>query len=193
MSEITIYGFAGSTYVRTTRMACEEKGVAYSLEPVDYGADSHGKVHPFRRMPAMQNGSVKLFEALAIASYVDAVGDRAELQPSDPAGRARMLQWVSAVNDYVYPDVVRALLKEDGPTEEEFANARGRLEPFNAALSKSEWLAGEDLSLADLFLAPIDAFAEEALTATGSLDGLDGLAAWRERVRARPSFERTAS
>jgi glutathione S-transferase len=193
MSEITIYGFAGSTYVRTTRMTCEEKGVAYRLEPVDYGADSHAEVHPFRRMPAMENGSVKLFEALAIAGYVDALGDGVALQPTDPAGRARMLQWVSAVNDYVYPDVVRVLLKDGGPTEEDFANARGRLEPFNATLSDSAWLAGEELSLADLFLAPIDAFAEQALTTAGTLDGLDGLAAWRERVRARPSFERTAS
>lgn len=192
MSATTIYGFAGSTYTRTARMACEEKGLAYELEPVDYGSDSHAEIHPFRRMPVMQNGSIRLFEALAITSYVDATGEGIDLQPSDPAKRALMLQWISAVNDYVYPDVVRTLLKDDGPTEEDFANARGRLEPFDRALAAGEWLAGQEFSLADLFLAPIDAFGEEALRAAGTLDGFDGLATWRERVRARPSFAATA-
>jgi glutathione S-transferase len=193
MSSVTIYGFAGSTYTRTARMVCAEKDIAYELEPVDYGSDSHAEVHPFRRMPALQSGSVKLYEALAITSYVDAVGSGPSLQPDGPAARALMLQWISAVNDYVYPDVVRALLSDEGLSDEAAVTARERLAPFNAQLADSEWLAGDAVSLADLFLAPIDAFSEEPLTAAGALDGFDGLVAWRERVRARPSFAATAS
>ena len=31
MTEIVLYGFPQSTYVRTARLACEEKGVAHVL------------------------------------------------------------------------------------------------------------------------------------------------------------------
>ncbi len=39
MSDIVVYGFAPSTFVRTARLALEEKGVDYELEAVDFGAD----------------------------------------------------------------------------------------------------------------------------------------------------------
>lgn len=194
MSSITIHGFAGSTYVRTTRMACEEKGIEYELVPLDYGSDSHGELHPFRKMPVLDDGNTHLFEALALTTYVDETGNGGtSLQPDDPAEKARMLQWVSAVNDYLYGDAVSALLEEGPPSDEVIATARNRFEQFDAALAGRDWLAGESLSLADLFLAPIDAFAEAALEGTGALEGLDNLAAWREKVRARPSFAATES
>ena len=34
MAQVTIYGFPLSTYVRTVRMICDEKGVSYDLEPL---------------------------------------------------------------------------------------------------------------------------------------------------------------
>ncbi len=192
MSAVTIYGFAGSTYTRTARMVCEEKGVEHDLQPLDYGSDDHGELHPYRRMPVLLDGDLRLFEALAVSSYLDeSRNGSVSLQPADAAARALMLQWVSAINDYVYPDVVRALLSEEEPSEETVEAIRARLEPFDATLRESDWLAGGQLSLADLFLAPIDAFAEARLGGGEALVGLSGLESWRRRIRERPSFAAT--
>ena len=74
MTTVTIFGFPQSTFVRTVRMTCEEKGVPYSLESVEWGAASHRTRHPFLRIPAFQHGNFALYESLAIARYVDRPG-----------------------------------------------------------------------------------------------------------------------
>ena len=38
MSDVTIFGPALSTYVRTLRIACEEKGVKYTLNELPFGS-----------------------------------------------------------------------------------------------------------------------------------------------------------
>ena len=50
MAEVTIIGFPQSTYVRTVRMACEEKGVSYELEGRDFGSEELKAIHPTLRV-----------------------------------------------------------------------------------------------------------------------------------------------
>ena len=47
MKHVEIFGFAGSTYVRTARMVCEEKQVDYQLQPLEFGQESHRAPHPW--------------------------------------------------------------------------------------------------------------------------------------------------
>ena len=44
MTEIVLYGFPQSTYVRTARLACEEKGVAHVLESIEFGGAAHRRL-----------------------------------------------------------------------------------------------------------------------------------------------------
>ena len=90
MADIIIYGAAMSTYVRTARMACEEKGVVYDLLEVDHLSDEYREVHPFAKMPAMRHGDFVLYETDAIARYVDEAFEGPPLQPADVRARARM-------------------------------------------------------------------------------------------------------
>lgn len=193
MAKLEIFGFAQSTYTRTARMICAEKGVAYVLQPLDFRADSHRALHPFLKMPALRHGDVVLFETLAIATYVDAIFDGPPLQPADPVARARMVGWISAQIDYLYPKLVGMLAESEAPTAEAVAAARGYLETFDSALRTQAYLAGGDISVADLFLAPMVAFAETTGAGAKTLHGLSGLAAWRERLWSRPSFQRTGA
>ena len=64
MSDVIVYGFAPSTYVRTARLALEEKGVAHELSPVEFGSDAHLMLHPFARIPAFAHGDVRLYETM---------------------------------------------------------------------------------------------------------------------------------
>lgn len=71
MPDIEIHGFAQSTYVRTARMVCVEKGASHELVSLDFRSDPHRALHPFLRMQIIRCGDVLLLETLAIASYLD--------------------------------------------------------------------------------------------------------------------------
>lgn len=189
MNAVTLYGFPGSTYVRTARMVCEEKRIPYTLSPLEFRSESHRALHPFLRMPAMRAGDVLLFETLAIATYLDGIGEARPLQPAAPPDRARMLQWVSVCTDYGYATLVKGI----GDPREEPSRGTGLADTLGAvdvALSRTAYLAGEDLTLADLFLAPMLAYAESN-SALNGLSQYRNLSAWKEKLWTRPSFQKT--
>jgi glutathione S-transferase len=62
MQHVELFGFAGSTCVRTARMACIEKHVEHQLKPLEFRADSHRALHPFLRMPVLRAGELVLYE-----------------------------------------------------------------------------------------------------------------------------------
>src|SRR6185295_11755777 len=112
MTDVTIYGPAMSTYVRTVRLACAEKGVAHAMEEVEFGSDAHRKLHPFGKVPIMRHGDFVLYESEAICRYVDRAFPGPPLQPTDAKALARMDQWLSAIRDYVYPVMIEDLVWE---------------------------------------------------------------------------------
>jgi len=203
MTKLTIFGSPLSTYVRTARMACHEKGVAYGLVPVPPGQEADGARHPFGRIPFMRHGDLVLCESQAIARYVDRVFPGPALMPADARAAAVADQWISAACDYFYQSMVRDLALPrlvfpaiGRPTDEAAIAAseetrRKHLAVVEATLAKSDHLAGKALTLADLFLAPVLYWV--ALTPEGktALDGQAALARWRERIAARPSFKDT--
>src|ERR1044071_6611119 len=110
MADVTLYGDSPSTYVRTARLACHEKGVSYNLEHADLAGEPFAKLHPFRKMPAMRHGDFVVYETSAITRYIDAAFPGPALQPADLKARARMDQGVSAVSDYCYQTMIREIV-----------------------------------------------------------------------------------
>ncbi len=204
MSDVIVYGFAPSTYVRTARLALEEKGVAYALRPIEFGSDEHLRLHPFARMPAFAHGDVRLYETSAITRYVDEAFDGPALQPGEVRARARMNQWISAVNDYCYADMARALVWErlvvpsrgGEPDEAKIAEALPRIEIQLDAIERElgdggAYLAGGGPTLADLFLAPIMAYVRVTPEGPALLASRPGVGRWLDAMSARPSFAAT--
>ncbi len=186
---VTLHGFAGSTYTRTARMVCVEKRLPHQLAALDFRADSHRALHPFLKMPVLEHAGHRLFETLAIASYLDGIGDGPALQPAPGPAHAVMLQWISVALHYLYPDLVTALL-DTVPTAGD-ARVAADLDLLERRLAEAAFLAGPTLSLADLFVAPMLAFA---IDKTGAdLAPRRGLARWWRAVSERPSFVETAA
>lgn len=105
MSDPIVYGFPRSTFVNIVRLILTHKGVSYKfqdLEPVMGKAD-HLALHPFNRVPILQHDELTIYETSAITAYVDEAFAGASLTPKDIEARARMNQWISAVNSYYYP------------------------------------------------------------------------------------------
>lgn len=187
---VRIYGVARSTWTRTARMVCVEKGIAHELVPVARASDEHRGLHPFARYPVLAIGETAIFESLAIAGYLDEAFPGRSLQPAGAAERARMRTWMSVCADYVFRDVVLAIPRDRAPSAAELATARDVLERAEALTGGDAFLAGDALSLADLYLAP--QLANCAEKAPELLEGLPALAAWRGRMGERESFARTA-
>jgi glutathione S-transferase len=201
VTDVTVYGVPQSTFVRTARMTLEEKEVPYDLELVQWSDPAYEALHPFRRMPAFRHGDVHLFETLAITEYVDEVFAGPRLQPADAHGRALMNQWISAVNDYVVTDVTRRyiveyVLRPSGPDgkpdadniEEALVDVRHHLGVIDRELGKSAYLAGGEVTLADLFLAPITYYVSKMPEGDELFGACPNLARWFAAMSGRASF-----
>ena len=203
MVDVVIYGPSASTYVRTARLTCAEKGISHELTQVELGSEAHAKLHPFRRVPAMRHGNFMLYETSAIARYIDAAFKGPPLQPSAIEHQARMNQWVSAISDYCYQVMIREIviqrvlvpMRGGKPDEAMIKAAWPKVEHqmgvLDAAARESLFLAGNALSLADLFLLPILFYVKMQPEGGPMLAKHKALSGWFDRMSARPTFGAT--
>jgi glutathione S-transferase len=204
MAELKIIGVPQSTYVRVVRMAAEEKGVPYDLDPQPPHSDPVNAVHPFGKVPVMRHADVELCESRAIAAYIDRVFDGPALMPSDPVAAARAEQWISIVNTimdqvlirryflagYVYPK------RENRDPDSAvigavFPDVERQLGVIEMALGKSAYLSGDGFSLADINLMPILFYLKGTAEAGTRIANSRALTDYYERNSSRQSFANT--
>jgi len=205
---IELHGADYSVYVRSARLALEEKGVAYQLHPVDVFApggppEDYFSLHPFGKVPALKHERFTLYETIAILRYVDEAFEGPALQPETPQARARMMQILSILDAYAYRTLVwdiyveRVVKIRDGSPADEvkISSALGLARKIVTALedliAPGPFLLGDNLTLADCHAAPmLNLFskAEEGITL---LKAAPRLSAWLERFRERASFQVT--
>lgn len=204
MAHVQLFAPAASSYAWSTRIALNEAGVDYDLVPRMPNSAEQRAVHPFGKVPALRHGDFVLYETAAILEYIaEAFEGGAALVPKDVQERARMRQWMGVLSSYVYPAVVsrvvvqRVFVQANGGTVDEddiaLACKQGneRLAVLDAALGERQWLAGGELSLADILLAPVVFYASVVPDGAKILDGLDNLKGWLGRMQSRPSFSST--
>jgi glutathione S-transferase len=202
MSILTIYGPQPSSYVRTARMTCIEKGVEHELQPIELGGEPHHRLHPWGKVPILEHGSVRLFETSAICRYIDDTFGGPALTPRDATGRAVMEQWISALNCYFYDDLIRSFALQyifprgaDGaPNREVIDRAvplmHRDLDALEKGLSGNAWLAGETFSLADAFYAPVLFTASLFPEGQQAIASRSNVQRYLERLIDRPSFRK---
>jgi glutathione S-transferase len=208
MAPPIIYGPGLSTYVRTARLVCEEKGADYRLVEIDilkgdHKAPEHLARHPFARVPALEHDEFRLYETSAITRYLDAVLPGTSLTPADPKHAARMEQAVAIVDAYGYGAMIsacviqRVVVPMRGGTTDEAVIAAAMptvevsLKAFEDLLDGHAWLAGDMLSLADLHLAPVMAYFSGTPEGQRLLPDRPRLSAWWKLMSVRPSMAKT--
>lgn len=206
MADITLWGFDGSTYVRTVKMVLAEKGCTdFRQVPVNVLAGDpkkpdHLERHPFGKVPVLDYDGFRIIETSAIARFLDAVLPGTSLTPADPHDRARMDMVIGIVDSYGYgallggvaafhlfPDFVGG--KNEDARQAGMVTGRRVLEFAMRTKGTSQFVAGE-LSLADLYLAPVVAYVAATPDAAALFD-VGGLADWWSSVQALDSFSGT--
>lgn len=202
MSDVTLYGFPRSTFVKVVGLILTAKNVEYRFH--DTETEMYLPIllerHPFGRVPALQHDDFMLYETNAIAAYVDDVFPGPKLTPDDPRKRARMNQWIGNLNWYFYPEMIHHIGHERGvfpelgiPGDDRIVQralpkATRALEVMEKELSDGRpFLVGDDLTMADYFLLPT--LFGFALTPEGKqlMPKFPAVVAWDNRMDALPN------
>ena len=112
MSDIVIHSIPGSPFGRAALVALEEKGARYRLAPVVPGTlrgPEHLARHPFGRVPVLEHGDFRLYEAQAILRYVDRALPGPALTPAQPRAAGRMDQLMNINDWYLFQGVANVI------------------------------------------------------------------------------------
>ena len=206
MSKMTLWGFNGSTYVRTVKMLLAEKGTT-DFEQVQINVlegeprkAEHLARHPFGKVPVLDHNGMRILETSAITRYLNDVLPGKSLVPASPPDRARMDMVIGILDSYGYgalvggvaayhlfPDFVGG--KNEAMLKAGIDNGRKVIEFAMNTKGDSPFVAGE-LSLADLYLAPVLAYVSMTPDAKAVFE-VKGFADWWARVQALKSYQDT--
>ncbi len=206
MSDITLWGFDGSTYVRTVKMVLAEKGVSHFKQiPLDVlkgepKAAEHLQRHPFGKVPVLDHDGMRIVETSAIVRYLNDVLPGPSLVPPNPKDRARMDMIIGIIDSYGYgsllagvagyhlfPDFVGG--KNEAARRAGIEGGRKVIQLAMQSRGSSRFIAGA-LSLADLYLAPI-IFYVSLTPDKGATFDVAGFAEWWSAIQELPSYRQT--
>ncbi|MEM6490335.1 MAG: glutathione binding-like protein [Pseudomonadota bacterium] len=181
----------------------EEAGLPYSLVFIDFAkreqkAPDYLKLNPNGRIPTIvdrANGDFAVFESGAILWYLAEKTGR--FLPAEPKARSETLQWLMFQMGGIGPMMGQAMyfqrIAAPNGQDEPFAikryvdESRRLLEVLDARLAGRDWLAGDAYTIADMATYP---WARAYVWAKVSIDGLDNLKAWFDRIDARPAVRK---
>jgi len=206
MADITLWGFNGSTYVRTVKMVLAEKNVVgFKQVPLNVlegepKTPEHLERHPWGKVPVLDYDGFRILETTAITRFLNDVLPGKSLIPATPRDRARMDMIVGLVDSYGYnallggvaayhlfPDFVGG--KNEEVRKKGLEDGRKVIRLAMQTKAQSPFIAG-DLSLADLYLAPILFYVSLTPDKEQAFEG-PGFDDWWGRVQALDSFRST--
>lgn len=207
--QVHIFGPQFSTFVRSVQLCCEEKGITYTVgtscdgKRVEFHGAEHFELHPLGKVPVLFHGEHRLYETPAICRYLDAVFGGPTLQPDEPWPRALVDQWCNVLAIYADDALIRRYLLEFAFPKGE--GGRVRMDKVEAAqpqvtkmlalleaqLGEREFLVTDRFTIADAIAAPMLDYVFKLPPAAPLVVDLPHLTAYLERLRQRPSGQRT--
>jgi|SRR5450432_799023 glutathione S-transferase len=197
---IKIFGHPASTCTRKVLMTLAETKTPFELTVVDFATGEHKKQphlsrQPFGQIPAIEDDGFAFYESRAICRYInEKVGG--SLIPVDLKGRALMEQWISVETSNFTPHVMKFIYHHvfQRPQEPAVLEAAGKgletaLGVLEAGLTKSPFLAGAQLSLADVCYMPYIEYAM-ATPVKATFAKYPHVSAWWTKISELPSWKK---
>ncbi|TFK45770.1 glutathione S-transferase [Heliocybe sulcata] len=201
---LQLVGNPYSTCTRRVAVVCKELNIPYELTVIDLSKGEQKSPEflakqPFGQIPYIDDDGFVLFESRAIARYLATKAGSA-LIPKDLKAQAKFEQAASielsnfdAFASAIAAEKVFKLLRggktDDARVQEYAAALDGKLDAYDKILSTQKYLAGDELTLADLFhlsygamLAPCGfSFLEDGKR--------PNVARWWKDISSRPSWQ----
>ena len=196
----TILGDYRSPYVRSARMAFEEKGIAYALATHPPQSPEILALNPFGKMPTYRCGDFSLYETSAIIRHLDETMPGPLLTPVDPVLRAKAEQWISVLNCYGYPAMARNFVLQyifprgpDGQPDRAVIDAalpeiRKVMGALDRAIDSRDHLVGDSLTPADILLTPMIAYVKAMPEGTELMTAFPNVRRATDKLVERPSY-----
>ncbi len=202
-----LHGHPWSINTRKTLAAVAEKGHDLPLTLVmlpkgEHRRPEHLRMHPFGKVPVLDDAGFVLYETRAINAYLDAKLDGPRLVPTDPRESARMDQWINVADAYFVPSaqplIVELLFRRFlGGAQDAAAIAAGRagiegaLDALDRSLGEHPYIAGDAFTLADVHWMPYVDYMQQ-IGEGAPIDRRSNVRAWWQRVGARPAWQQVA-
>jgi glutathione S-transferase len=180
---------------RMARWMLEEVGQPYRAEILEYAqsmkAPEYLAINPMGKVPALRHGDTVVTEAAAICAYLADVFPEAGLAPP-PGSRLRgpYYRWLFFAAGPVEAANTNKALKLAVPAERTMMVGYGTQEGVLAALedqlTRSEYIAGERFTAADVYVASQLGFG----IAFGTIDKRPAFERYWGLVSARPAAQR---
>jgi glutathione S-transferase len=184
------------------RAVASELGIDLDVVEVDFQkgenkAAPYLAINPNGKVPVLVDGDFVLWESRAINAYLASLKPERGLYPEDPKRRARVDQWSywhavhlgPATQRVVFERLLKKMFAMGEPDEKAIEPSLKELAQFlpilDANLADKDWVAG-DLSLADFAVASTFVYRKGARI---ELDDTPHIAAWLDRIEARPSWQ----
>lgn len=201
---LKIWGRANSSNVKKVTWLCEEIGLPYTR--IDAGSafgvvntPEYRRLNPNGLVPTIDDDGFILWESNAIVRYLAAKHAAGTLWPADPKVRADADRWMDWCTSMLAPTFIPVFLSlvrtppeqrnlqaiENGSKKTAEVLAR-----LDAALAGRQFVAGEQLSVADIALGPVVYLVQSVLPDRPKLANYD---AWYARIAARPAFRKVVA
>jgi glutathione S-transferase len=203
-----VYGHPWSINSRKTLMTLAEKSheaelVLVMIPKGEQKLPGHLAVHPFGKVPVLDDDGFVLYETRAINAYLDRrLAAGARLVPADERGAARVDQWINVADSYfsphAHPLIVELLFRRylGGETnirtiEVGREQMQRALDILDDALASSPYLAGSSFSLADIHWMPYLEYLQQ-IGEGAAVTRRKHVERWWSRISARPSWQKVA-
>lgn len=189
-----LYDFELSGNCYKIRLFLALLGKEYKTHSTDIMAGESQKpgflrLNPRAQVPVLVDGETTVWDSLAILVYLARQYADESWLPQDPAGMARVMQWLAvSENEILYGLArARAIKRFNRPWDVEEVRTMGdqALKLCNHQLKNNDWLAADHPTIADIACYPYIALAPEG---GFTLEDYPAIQAWCERIRQLPGY-----
>ncbi|EJD47698.1 glutathione transferase [Auricularia subglabra TFB-10046 SS5] len=207
MVKVILHGAPESTATQRVALVCKELAIDYDLKVVpwnDIKTPEHLTHHPFGQLPVLEASGYAyapddeffLYESRAISRYLTLKYGKgsALLPPTSDLKATALFEAAASIEQADFEPYASAIanhLGEQTDTKrlaELTAVFNTKLNGYERILSKSRYLAGDKLTLADLFHIPYG-YVIDSVANLDLLKTRPNVARWFQDITSRPSWQ----
>ena len=191
---LKLYDVALSGNCHKVRLMLSLLAKEFELIPVDlFSGEGQTpeflKLNPLGEVPVLVDGDIILRDSQAILVYLAKRYGNETWLPTEAEALAHVMEWLFFAANYIRQgtEFARRYYKFNLKLDVELATERAYavLKILDDRLSEKPWLAGDDLTIADIACFPYIGLAPEGKI---NLDSYPNVITWLERIKQLPGY-----